>query len=209
MSHVCVPQKSLLCHMPGVPHTTSILCSVPSSLSPLTQSLLHTTGIRCTTECATPRLRGSSGHMAESSKVRPATNEDSEGIETVTSLLPNLTASVCEGRTRHVADTRRRSWKATPWTFAWEDQIRSRNLSSTYLLIPTPNHAVPDQKPTWSPRPRSRLQPALTWRLEPAVAGSDFETRTQILRDTIWTHARTVRACECNWAMLQLESDSA
>ena len=33
-----------------------------------------------------------------------ATNEEAEGIETVTSMLPNLTDAVREGRTRHFAD---------------------------------------------------------------------------------------------------------
>ena len=34
------------------------------------------------------------------------------------------------------------------WTFAWENQIRSRNLkSSMHLPIPTPHHTVPGQKP--------------------------------------------------------------
>ena len=37
--------------------------------------------------------------------MRPATNEEGEGIETVTSLLPNLTEAVREGRTRHFADS--------------------------------------------------------------------------------------------------------
>ena len=37
-------------------------------------------------------------------QVRPATNEEAEGIESVTSLLPNLTEAVREGRTRHLAD---------------------------------------------------------------------------------------------------------
>ena len=32
------------------------------------------------------------------------TNEEAEGIETVTALLPSLTKSVREGRTRHFAD---------------------------------------------------------------------------------------------------------
>ena len=36
--------------------------------------------------------------------MRPATNEEAEGIEIVTSLLPNLTEAVREGRTRHFAD---------------------------------------------------------------------------------------------------------
>ena len=37
-------------------------------------------------------------------QMRPATNEEAEGIEIVTSLLPNLTEAVREGRTRHFAD---------------------------------------------------------------------------------------------------------
>ena len=36
--------------------------------------------------------------------MRAATNEEAEGIETVTSLLPTLTEAVHEGRTRHFAD---------------------------------------------------------------------------------------------------------
>ena len=82
------------------------------------------------------------------------------------------------------------SWKAMSWTFVDEDLIRSRHLSSMHLPIPTPHHAVPDQKPTRSPRPRSRLQPALTWRLESVIVGFDFEKR-EIPREIIWTHPRT------------------
>ena len=37
-------------------------------------------------------------------QVRPVTNEEAEGIETVTSLLPSLTEAIREGRTRHFAD---------------------------------------------------------------------------------------------------------
>ena len=123
-------------------------------------------------------------HKCNRTQVRPAINEEAEGIETVTSLLPSLAEAVREGRTRHFADI---SHEGDPE----EDQIRSRNLSSTHLPIPTPHHAVPDQKPTRSPRPRSRLQPALTWRLEPVIAGFHFEKREPIPRDTIWTHPRT------------------
>ena len=43
-------------------------------------------------------------HKCKRTQVRPATNEDAEGIETVTLLLPNLTEAVREGRTRHFAD---------------------------------------------------------------------------------------------------------
>ena len=43
-------------------------------------------------------------HKCNRTQVRPATNEEAEGIEIVTSLLPNLTEAVREGRTRHFAD---------------------------------------------------------------------------------------------------------
>ena len=43
-------------------------------------------------------------HKCNRTQVRPATNEEAEGIETVTSLLPSLTEAVREGRTRHFAD---------------------------------------------------------------------------------------------------------
>ena len=43
-------------------------------------------------------------HECNRAQVRPATNEEAEGIETVASLLPNLTEAVREGRTRHFAD---------------------------------------------------------------------------------------------------------
>ena len=43
-------------------------------------------------------------HKCNRTQVRPATNEEAEGIETVASLLPGLTEAVREGRTRHFAD---------------------------------------------------------------------------------------------------------
>ena len=46
-------------------------------------------------------------HKCNRTQVRPATNEEAEGIEIVASLLPNLTEAVREGRTRH--------WMMNPW----------------------------------------------------------------------------------------------
>ena len=43
-------------------------------------------------------------HKCNRTQVMPATNEEAEKIETVTSLLPNVTDAVREGRTRHFAD---------------------------------------------------------------------------------------------------------
>ena len=43
-------------------------------------------------------------HQCNRTQVRPATNEEAEGIETVTGLLPSLSEAVRERRTRHFAD---------------------------------------------------------------------------------------------------------
>ena len=126
-------------------------------------------------------------HKCNRTRVRPATNEEAEGIETVTSLLPNLTEAVREGRgalpaslTRVILRTVRHwSCKAMSWTYSWEGQIRSRSLSS-----------VNSNAPSHSSRLKLRLQPALTWKLESMIAGFDFEER-EIHRDTIWTQSRT------------------
>ena len=52
----------------GVPRGTSSFCSMPRLLPPLTQSLLHTTGIR-NSLTATPRLGGQSGHLADTTQL--------------------------------------------------------------------------------------------------------------------------------------------
>ena len=122
-------------------------------------------------------------HKCNRTQVRPATNEEAEGIDTVTSLLPKLTEALREGRTRHFADITDEGDPEDDEPMVvegdvMEDQIRSRNLSSMHLPILTPRHAVPDQNPTRSPRPRSRLQPARTW-LESVIP-----------RDIICTHPR-------------------
>ena len=44
-------------------------------------------------------------HKCNRTQVRPATNEETEEIDTVASLLPELTEAVREGRTRHFADS--------------------------------------------------------------------------------------------------------
>ena len=106
-------------------------------------------------------------HKCNRTQVKPATNEEAEGIETVTTLLPSLTETVREGRTRHFADI-------------------TDEGTSMHLPIPTPHHKVPDQKLTRSPRPRPRHQPALTWRLESVIAGFDFEKK-KIRRDITWS----------------------
>ena len=106
--------------------------------------------------------------------MRPATNEETERIETFTSLLPNLTEAIREGHTRHFADILE---EGDP-----EDD-------EPMLQIPTPHDAVTDQKPTQNAEAKSRLQPARTWRLESVIAEFDFEKK-EVPRDIIWTYLR-------------------
>ena len=73
MLHVCVPQReyssSRSMTFLGVSHPTSSFCTTPHPLSPPTETSLHRTGMRYSTENATPRLDGSSGPMADSERV--------------------------------------------------------------------------------------------------------------------------------------------
>ena len=94
-------------------------------------------------------------HKCNRTQVRPATNEEAEGIETVTSPLPDLTEAVREGRTRHFADITDEGdceddepmvVEGDVMDVRREDQIRSLNRSSMHLQIPTPHHIVPDQR---------------------------------------------------------------
>ena len=138
-------------------------------------------------------------HKCNRTQVRPATNEEAEGIETVTSLLPNLTEAVREGRTRHFADITDEGDPEEDEPTVVEGDVMDVRLGRPDSQ-PKPElnaHANSDatsrsarSETTRSPRPRSRQQPALTWRLEPVIAGFDCEKR-EIHRDTIWTHPRT------------------
>ena len=138
-------------------------------------------------------------HKCNRTQVRPPTNEEAEGIETVTSLLPNLTEAVREGRTRHFADITDEGDPEDDEPKVVEGDVMDVRLGRP-VSQPKPElnaHANSDatsrsarSETTRSPRPRSRQQPALTWRLEPVIAGFDCEKR-EIHRDTIWTHPRT------------------
>ena len=120
-------------------------------------------------------------------QVRPVTNDEAEGIETVTSLLPNLTVAVREGRMRHFADITDEGGPEDDQPMVVEGDVMHVRFgrpdsqpdlkSSMHLPIPTPHHKVPDQKPTRNLRLKPRLQPALTWNLESMIAEFDFEKR--------------------------------
>ena len=135
-------------------------------------------------------------HKCNRTQVRNATNEEAEGIETVTSLLSGLTEAVREGRT--ITD------EGDPEDD--EETVVEGDVMDVHLgrpdsqLEPESNapgnpdalHTVPDRKLTQSPRPRSRLQPALIWGLEPMSAEFDFEKRALIPRDSVWTHLQSM-----------------
>ena len=138
-------------------------------------------------------------HKCNRTMVRPATNEEAEGVETVTSLLPSLTEAVREGRMRHFADITD-GWdpEDDEQMVAEEDVMDVRlgrpdsqpepelnepaNSNATSRSARSETHA--------SPRPRPRLQPAPTWRLESSIAGFDLQKR-EIPRDIPWTFTRT------------------
>ena len=109
--------------------------------------------------------------------------------------MPNLTEAVREGRLDTSADI---TGEGDPeddepmvvegdvMTFAWEDQIRSRK-SSMHLQIPTPHHAVPDQKPTRSPE--AEVSTSADTDME---IGVNRRVRFRDKRDSvdiIWTHS--------------------
>ena len=113
-------------------------------------------------------------HKCHRTQVRPATNEEAEGIETVTSLLPSLTEAVREGRTRHFPDiTDEGDPENDEPMFVEGDVMDVRLGRPDSQAEPEPN----------APAKRSRLQPALTWRLE-----FDFKKRE---RFPVRTHPRT------------------
>ena len=131
-------------------------------------------------------------HKCNRTQVRPATNEEAEGIETVASLLSGLTAAVREGRTRHFNDiTDQGDVEDDEETVVESDVMDVRLRRPDSKLVPDINTSANPDATSRSPSPRSRLPSAWTWRLGPAIAGFDFEKRAPILRCNIWTHPRT------------------
>ena len=113
----------------------------------------------CLQKCNRTQVRG------------PRPNEEAVGIETVTSLLPDLTEAVREGRTRHFADITDEGDPEDDEPMVVEGDVMDVRLArpdsqpEPELNVPAnpnaPSHSS-DQKPTRSPRPKPRLQPALT-----------------------------------------------
>ena len=129
-------------------------------------------------------------HLCNRTQVRPA-NEEAEGIETVTSLLPSLTVAditdegdpeddeptVVEGDVMDVRFGRPDS--------QLEPELKApANSDATSRSARSGTHAEPEAEISTSAGTDME-------RLEPVITGFDFEKRGPTPRDTIWTHPRT------------------
>ena len=80
----------------GVSHPTYSLWCTPLDLSPSAQHSLHRTGIRYSTESATPRLGGSSGQMADHAQLTPSAQKRRAGnCETMRTSVRSHVALKC------------------------------------------------------------------------------------------------------------------
>ena len=139
--------------------------------------------------------------------VRPATNEKAEGIETVASLLLGLTKVVREDA-RDTTMTRG-DFEDDEDTVVESDVMDVR--SSTYLPIPTPHHAVPDQN--LAVEPESEVALSIGMDMETGASDRRVRFRDKLNMVSIFDPPRQVRqSCsgrvQLAQATLQLESDS-
>ena len=135
-------------------------------------------------------------------QVRPATNEETEGIEAVASLLAGLTEAVREGRTRHFDDiTDEGDPEDDEETVVEGDVVdvrlgRPDSQPEPELNTPTNPGRHITQYPIRNgarPSPRSRLQSAWTWRLDPVIAGFAFDQESMM--EPRWKTPRRAEAC--------------
>ena len=126
-------------------------------------------------------------HKCNRTQVRPATNEEAEGIETVTALLPSLTEAVREGRTRHFADITDEVDPEDDEPMVVQGDIMDVRLGRPDSQ-PEPELNAPanSNAPSHSSRSETHAEPEAeastsagtdTWRLESMIAGFDFEKR--------------------------------
>ena len=132
-------------------------------------------------------------------QVRPATNEEAEGIEIVTSLLPNLTEAVREGRTRHFADIPDEEDAEDDEPMVVEGDVLDVHLGRPDSQ-PQPELNAPAKSSASSrcarsethAEPEAEVSTSADTDMEIGVGDRrvDFEKR-EIPRDSIWTHPRT------------------
>ena len=109
--------------------------------------------------------------------LRPATNEEAEGIEIVTSLLPNLAEAVREGRTRHFAYITEEVDPEEDEPMVVEADVMDVRLGrpdsqpERELNAPANSNA-----PSHSDRSETHAD-SEAWRLESVIAEFDFEKR--------------------------------
>ena len=109
-----------------------------------------------------------------------------EGIETVTSLLPNLTEVVREGRTRDFADITYEEDPEDDEQMVVEGDVLDVRLgrpdSQLEPELNAPANSNASSRSARSethaePEAEASTRPARTWRLESVIAGFDFEMR--------------------------------
>ena len=148
-------------------------------------------------------------HKCNRTQVRPATNEEAEGIETVTSLLPNLTEAVREGRTRHFADITEEGDPEDDEPTVVEGDVMDVRLGRPDSQ-PEPELSASANSDASSPSDRSETYAEPEAEVSTSVA-TDMEIgvgdrrvrfreerESEIPRDIIWTHPRTGSRWEKN-----------
>ena len=134
-------------------------------------------------------------HKCNRTQVRPATNEEAEGIENATSLLPSLIEAVREGRTRHFADI---TDEGDPDPTVVEGDVKDvrlgtpdsqpelelnalANSDATSCSAKSETHAEPEAEVSTSA--------GTDMEIGVKIAEFDFEKR-EITPDIIWTYLR-------------------
>ena len=137
-------------------------------------------------------------HKCNRTQVRPATNEEAEGIETVASLLPGLTEAVREGRTRHFADITEEGDPEDDEPMVVEGDVMDVRLGRPDSQ-PEPELNAPanSNAPSHSDRSETHAEPEAE---VSTSAGTDVEIgvndrrvrfrERQITRNIIWTYPR-------------------
>ena len=138
-------------------------------------------------------------HKCNRTQVRPATNEEAEKIETVTSLLPNLTEAVREGRMRHFADITDEGDPEDDELMVVEGDVMDVRLGRPDTQ-PEPELNAPANSNASSRSARSETHTEPEAEVS-TLAGTDTETRVSDRRarfreerdllDIIWTYPRT------------------
>ena len=112
-------------------------------------------------------------HKCNRTQVRLATNEEAEGIEIVTPLLPSLTSAVREGRTRHFADITDEGDPEDDEPVVMEDDVMDVRLGGPDLQPELEHNALANSDaPSHSDRSETHAEPKAK---VSTSAGTDME----------------------------------